>query len=77
MESSRIIKWLSTLLCALLLLKTQGQYVPLTRLESAVSKGAGENFLVLFRLLLFIFLFSYWFYICNMFMYIIVEKLKC
>ncbi|GAU46004.1 hypothetical protein TSUD_187490 [Trifolium subterraneum] len=41
MESSIIIQWLNTfLLFALLLLKTQGQYVPITRLESAVSKGA-------------------------------------
>ncbi|KAL5063510.1 hypothetical protein RYX36_025247 [Vicia faba] len=41
MESSRIMQWLNILLCALLLLlKTQGQFVPLTRLDSAVSKGA-------------------------------------
>ncbi|PNX92299.1 protein notum, partial [Trifolium pratense] len=41
MESSIIIQWLNTLLlCTLLLLKTQGQFVPITLLESAVSKGA-------------------------------------
>ncbi|WJX87573.1 [Wnt protein] O-palmitoleoyl-L-serine hydrolase [Trifolium repens] len=41
MESSITIQWLNTLLLfALLLLKTQGQFVPITRVESAVSKGA-------------------------------------
>jgi hypothetical protein len=47
MESSNsiTIQWLNTLLLfALLLLNTQGQFVPITRLESAVSKGAGKDF---------------------------------
>lgn len=39
-------QWLSLLLCLLLLLKAEGVAVPITFVQSAVAKGAGEKFLL-------------------------------
>jgi len=44
MESVRIIQWLNLLACVLLLLKAEGSLVPLTLVENALLKGAGEEF---------------------------------
>jgi len=44
MESTTIIQWLNLVGCVLLLLKAEGAFVPLTLVENAVSKGAGEEF---------------------------------
>ncbi|KAJ1412442.1 Pectinacetylesterase/NOTUM [Sesbania bispinosa] len=40
MECARITQWLNLLLCAFLLLKAEGDFIPLTLVENAVSKGA-------------------------------------
>ncbi|KAK7262746.1 hypothetical protein RJT34_30326 [Clitoria ternatea] len=40
MESPRISQWLNLLVCVLLLLKAEGDFVPITIVEKAVSKGA-------------------------------------
>ncbi|XP_057421632.1 pectin acetylesterase 8-like [Lotus japonicus] len=40
MESARITQWTNLLVCVLLFLKTEGGFVPLTRLDKAVPKGA-------------------------------------
>jgi hypothetical protein len=43
MASARLIQSLNLLLCALLLLKTEGVNVGITYVQDAVAKGAGEN----------------------------------
>ncbi|KAJ1412441.1 Pectinacetylesterase/NOTUM [Sesbania bispinosa] len=40
MESGRITLWLNLLVCAIILLKAEGDFVPITLVENAVSKGA-------------------------------------
>lgn len=47
MESTRIGQWLNLLVaCVLLLLKADASYVPITYVQNAVAKGAGEEFLL-------------------------------
>lgn len=38
-----MIQWLNLVVCVLLLLKAEGSLVPLTLVENALSKGAGEE----------------------------------
>lgn len=45
MAGARLIQWLNLLLCALLLLKTEGVNVGITYVQNAVAKGAGEKLL--------------------------------
>lgn len=42
MVDKRLAQWLNLLVCALILLKTEGFPVDITYLQSAVAKGAGE-----------------------------------
>lgn len=44
MVNSRQGQWLYLLVCGLIVLKTESVSVPITRLESAKAKGAGECF---------------------------------
>ena len=46
MKSTRMAKWLSLLVFVLLLLKAEGISVGITYVQSAVAKGAGEDFLL-------------------------------
>lgn len=82
MESARITQWLNTLVCVLLLLKAEGNFVPITQVENAVSKGAGKEFLLFLIITftgnlndcaLYIQHYCFFFVIC---LHNIVEKLK-
>lgn len=50
MERTRMGQCLSLLVCVLLLLKAEGISVPITYVETAVAKGAGEDFCYVFAL---------------------------
>lgn len=43
MVASRLGQLLILLVCGLIILKTDGYYVDITYVDSAVAKGAGEN----------------------------------
>ena len=44
MGDVRLGQWLNLLVCSMLLLKATGVPVGITILQTAVAKGAGENF---------------------------------